>query len=91
MGKLIINTRKINEELPYVQYLDVNNLYGWTMSKKVAVNNDFEWIKDTSQFNEDFIKNCNEKSDEGNFLDLMFNILKNYMKFIMVYYFCQNE
>ena len=89
MGKLIINTRKINEELPYVQYLDVNNLYGWT--KKVAVNNDFEWIKDTSQFNEDFIKNCNEKSDEGNFLDSMFNILKNYMKFVMVYYFCQNE
>ena len=71
--------------------MDVNNLYGWTMPKKVAVNNDFEWIKDTSQFNEDFIKNCNEKSDEGNFLDLMFNILKNYMKFIMVYYFCQNE
>ena len=91
MGKLIINTRKINEELPYVQYLDVNNLYGWTMSKKVAVNNDFEWIKDTSQFNEDFIKNCNEKSDEGNFLDSMLNILKNYMKFVMVYYFCQNE
>ena len=91
MGKLIINTRKINEELPYVQYLDVNNLYGRTMSKKVAVNNDFEWIKDTSQFNEDFIKNCNEKSDEGNFLDSMFNILKNYMKFVMVYYFCQNE
>ena len=91
MEKLIINTRKINEELPYVQYLDVNNLYGWTMSKKVAVNNDFEWIKDTSQFNEDFIKNCNEKSDEGNFLDSMFNILKNYMKFVMVYYFCLNE
>ena len=61
------------------------------MPKKVAVNNDFEWIKDTSQFNEDFIKNCNEKSDEGNFLDSMFNILKNYMKFVMVYYFCQNE
>ena len=71
--------------------MDVNNLYGWTMPKKVAVNNDFEWIKDTSQFNEDFIKNCNEKSDEGNFLDSVFNILKNYMKFVMVYYFCQNE
>ena len=27
--------------------------------------NDFEWIKDTSQFNEDFIKNYNEESDEG--------------------------
>ena len=30
----------------------------------------FEWIKDTSQFNEDFIKTCNEKGDEGNFLEV---------------------
>ena len=30
------------------------------MSQKLLVNN-FEWIKDTSQFNEDFIKNYNEK------------------------------
>ena len=29
------------------------------MSQKVPVNN-FEWIKDTSQFNEDFIKNYND-------------------------------
>ena len=28
-----------------------------------------EWIKDTPQFNEDFIKNCNEESDEGYFLE----------------------
>ena len=28
----------------------------------------FEWIKDTSQFNEDFIKIYNEKSDAGYFL-----------------------
>ena len=34
---------------------DVNDLYGWTMSQKLLVNN-FEWIKDDSQFNEDFIK-----------------------------------
>ena len=32
------------------------------MSQKLQVNN-FEWIKDTSQFNEDFIKNYNDKSD----------------------------
>ena len=30
--------------------------------------NDFERIKDTSQFNEDFIKNFNEESDEGYYL-----------------------
>ena len=38
------------------------------MSQKLPVN-DFEWIKDTSQFNEYFIKNYNEKSDEGYFLE----------------------
>ena len=34
-----------------------------------AVNN-FEWIKDTSQFNEDFIKNYDEESDEEYFLEV---------------------
>ena len=45
----------------------VNNLYGWAMSQNLPVNN-FEWIEDTSQFNEDFIKNCKEESDIGYFL-----------------------
>ena len=45
-----------NKESPYIQYWDVNNLCGWAMSQNLPVNN-FEWIKDTSQFNEDFIKN----------------------------------
>ena len=31
------------------------------MSQKLPVNN-FEWIKDISKFNEDFIKSYNEKS-----------------------------
>ena len=35
--------------------------------KKLPVNN-FGYIKDTSQFNEDFIKNYKEESDEGYFL-----------------------
>ena len=60
-----------NKELTYLQYWDVNNLYGWAMSQKLPVNN-FEWIKDTSQFNEDFIKNYNEEIDEGYFLE--FNV-----------------
>ena len=38
-----------DKELPYIQYWDVNNLYGWAMSKKLPVNN-FEWIKDAFQF-----------------------------------------
>ena len=37
------------------------------MSQKLPVNN-FEWIKETSQFNEDFTKRYIEESDEGYFL-----------------------
>ena len=37
------------------------------MSQKIPVNN-FEWIEDISQFNEDFIKNYDEESNEGYFL-----------------------
>ena len=32
--------------------------------------NNFEWIKDTSQFNEHFIKIYNEESDEGYFMEV---------------------
>ena len=39
------------------------------MSQKLPVNK-FEWIKDTSQLNEDFIKNYNEESDGGYFLEI---------------------
>ena len=39
------------------------------MSQKSPVN-DFEWIKDTSQFIEGFIKNYNGESDEGCFLEV---------------------
>ena len=49
-----------NKELSYLQYLDVSNLYGWTMLQKIPVN-DFEWKKDTSQFNKDFIKTIIKK------------------------------
>ena len=48
-------------------YLDVNNLYGWAMSKKLPVNG-LKWENVLSEFNENFIKNYNENSDVGYFL-----------------------
>ena len=39
------------------------------MLPKLPINN-FEWIKDTSQFNESFIKNYNEENHEGYFLEV---------------------
>ena len=49
-----------NQESSYLEYLDVNNLYGWTkkikMCKKLPVN-DFKWVTKLDKFNEDFIKN----------------------------------
>ena len=72
-----------NKESSYLKYWDVNNLYGWAMSQKLPVNN-FEWIEDTSQFNGDFIKSYNEESDEGYFLEVIFNILKKHMSVIMI-------
>ena len=35
-----------NNDLQDLQYLDLNNLYGWAMSQKLPVNN-FEWMKET--------------------------------------------
>ena len=56
-----------NKELAYIKYWDINNLNGWAMSQKHPINN-FAWIKDYSQFNEDSIKKYDENSDEGYFI-----------------------
>ena len=74
-----------NRESPYNHYWDINNLYDWAMSQKIPV------LENTSQLNEDFIKNHDKESDEGFYFKLMFDILKNYMNFIMIYHFYQNE
>ena len=57
-----------NKESSHINYWDVNNLYGWAMSQKFPVNN-FKWIEESSQFNKNFIKNYDEKSEEGYILE----------------------
>ena len=44
-----------NKESSYLQYWDVKNRYDWGMLQRLKVNN-FQWIKDTSTFNEYFVK-----------------------------------
>ena len=58
-----------NKESSYLKYWDVNNLYGWAMSRKLPVNG-FNWIKDLSESDEGIIKSYNEKSKEGYFLEV---------------------
>ena len=54
------------------------------MSEKLPVSK-FEWIEDTSQFNEDATKNSNKNVMRKHILsNLIFNILKKYMNFIMI-------
>ena len=56
-------------ESSYLMYFDANNLYGWAISQKLPVNG-FWWVKDLSQFNENFIKSYNENSDIGYFFEV---------------------
>ena len=55
------------KEPSYLKYWDVNNYYRSTMSQKPPVKK-FEWMEDSSQSYEGFIKNSHEESNEGYFL-----------------------
>ena len=59
------------------------------MSQKLPVNK-FEWIKDTYQFTEPFLKKYNEKSDEGYFLEVDVQYPEKLLT-IKVYHFHQKE
>ena len=58
-----------NIQSSYVMYLDANNLNDWALSQKLPVNR-FKWENDLSKFNGRFIKNYNENSDVGHFLEV---------------------
>ena len=60
-----------NIELSHIEYLDANNLYERAMSQKLPLNG-FKWVKQKklSKFNEDFVKNYDENSNKGYFLEV---------------------
>ena len=51
-----------NEESWYLNYWDVNDLYGWEMSQKLPVNN-FEWTEKILNLTKTSQKNYKEESD----------------------------
>ena len=52
-----------NIESSYLMYLDPNYLYGWVMSQRLSVNS-FDWMEQSSEFGERFIKNYDENNDK---------------------------
>ena len=58
-----------NKEILYLYYWDGNNLYGWTMSKKLPLGG-FKYVEKTSQFSKDFTENFIENSDKAHFLEV---------------------
>ena len=60
------------------------------MLQDLLVNN-FKWVEKTFAFDEDFIKSYNDDSHERYFLKLMFNILRIYITFTMIYTSCLKE
>ena len=62
-----------SEESSYIQYLDVNNLYGAAMSEKLPIN-EFKWVNDISGINEKSVKSYDKKnSDKGYILEVDVN------------------
>ena len=55
------------------------------MSQKLAVT-DFKWIEDTSNINEEFIKNYEENNDEGYIFEV-----DDYINYTVIYCSYQKE
>ena len=79
-----------NIKSSYVVHLDANNLYGWAMSQKLPVNG-FKWVKKLTKFDKRFIKNYDENSNLGSFLEVMQSIQKIHLIFIKIHHFYEKE
>ena len=58
---------KENEDINYIMYFDINNLYGWAMMHPLPYG-DFEWVKEEDIKNTDFF--VNDDSPEGYILEV---------------------
>ena len=58
-----------NKELSYLKYWDLNSLCCWVMPQELS-KNDFNWVEQTSKFNENFIKSYNDESDEEHLFEI---------------------
>ena len=76
-------------ESSYLEFLDVNNLYGWAMCQRLPVDG-FKWIEedDLSKFNENFIKNYDENSDKGYILKVDVDV---FISYTVTYHFYLKE
>ena len=50
----------------FINYLDMNNLYGWSMSEYLPYR-EFEWLENVDEFD---VNSINEKSEIGYFLEV---------------------
>ena len=53
-----------DKESSYLMYGDTENLYGWGISQKLP-DDDFKTEENASNFDEKFLKNCDDNSDKG--------------------------
>ena len=76
-----------NTTSSYLMYLDTNNLYGWAMSQKHPANGS-GWVKKLSECNsveldERLIKNYDENSEKGYFIEVDVEYSKNLLNLHM--------
>ena len=71
----------VNEPSKFIIYLDTINLYNWAMSQYLSYS-EFNWL-DQKEIDRLDVNSIGESSPIGYILEVVLNILVNYMNFIM--------
>ena len=71
----------VNEPSKFIMYLDTINLYNWAMSQYLPYS-EFNWL-DQKEIDRLDVNSIGESSPIGYILEVVLNILVNYMNFIM--------